>query len=167
MNIALRKSSPVEECARVIALEEVADPSLRELIAYWETKRAGRDMPLREEIVPTAFPRLMPRMFMIRVEPGPAFIYSLVGNANIEAHGGNYTGMNVRDLDRKSPGYGATVHRLYTSIVEGRRPYAARGSLQFVNRGFCSFTSIYLPLAAADGTVTHILGAAAYEVGTR
>lgn len=165
MNVPLRKSSPVEENARIVALDEVIDPGLRELLTYWERKRAGRGMPAREDIVPTAFPRLMPRMFMVRVEEGPDFTYSLVGNANVEAHGGNYTGMNVRELDDKSPGYGTSMHRFYSSIVKSRKPCAAKGSLRFVNRGFCGFAAIYMPLASADGKVSHIMGAAAYEMG--
>ena len=149
----------------MVALGEISEPSLRKLLAYWEQKRQGRDMPGRDDIVPTAFPRLMPRMFMIRVEEGPSFTYSLVGAANIEAHGGNFTGMDVRDLDRKSPGYGASLQRFYTSILEGRRPSAAEGSLGFVNRGFCRFAAVYMPLANAEGRVSHIMGAAAYEMG--
>lgn len=165
MSVALRKNATVEESARVVTLDEVADPELRKLLSYWEQKREGRDMPSRDDIVPTAFPRLMPRMFMVRVEEGPSFVYSLVGNENVEAHGGNFTGMDVRDLDRKSSGYGASMHRFYAEIAAQRRPCAAEGSLQFVNRGFCRFAAIYLPLAAADGKVSHIMGAAAYEIG--
>ncbi len=156
--------SPVEESVRLVALDKLSDPALRDLLAYWESKRAGREMPAREDIAPTAFPRLMPRMFMIRVGEGPSFTYSLAGNANVEAHGGNFTGMDVRDLDGKSPGYGAFMQRFYTSILTRRRPCAAEGSLGFVDRGFCRFTALYLPLAAADGTVGHIMGAAVYEM---
>lgn len=165
MNVPLRKSTSVEESARIVALDKVTDQALRSLLSYWEQKRGGREMPAREDIVPTAFPRLMPRMFMVRVEEGPAFTYSLVGNANVEAHGGNYTGMNVRELDEKSPGYGSAMHRFYSSIVKSRKPCAAKGSLRFVNRGFCGFAAIYMPLASADGKVSHIMGAAVYEMG--
>ena len=165
MSAALRKSHPVEESARLLALDELSEPSLRTILAYWDEKRAGREMPTRDDIVPTAFPRLMPRMFLIRVGEGPTFTYSLVGNENIEAHGGNFTGMDVRDLDRKRPGYGTSMHRFYASIVQRRRPCAAGGSLEFLSRGFCRFSAVYLPLAGADGEVSHIMGVAAYRIG--
>ena len=166
MSAALGKIGPVEESAHLLALDDLRDPSLQEILAYWETKRAGREMPSREDIVPTAFPRLMPRMFMIRVEEGPSFVYSLAGSANIDAHGWNFTGMDVRALDRKWPGYGTSMHRFYASIVRRRRPCAAAGSLEFVNRGFCHFTAVYLPLATADGAVSHIMGVAAYRMAS-
>lgn len=164
MNASLRKNHPVEESAHLLVLDDLSEPSLQMILAYWNEKRAGREMPSRDNIVPTAFPRLMPRMFMIRVEEGPSFVYSLVGNENIEAHGGNFTGMDVRDLDRKWPGYGTSMHRFYTSIQRHRRPCASAGSLEFVDRGFCHFSAVYMPLAAADGVVSHIMGVAAYDV---
>lgn len=163
MSAALSKIAPVEESARLLALDELPEPSLREVLAYWDMKRAGREMPSRNDIVPTAFPRLMPRMFMIRVGEGPAFTYSLVGSENIEAHGENFTGMDVRDLDRKRPGYGTSMHRFYVSIVQRRQPCAAGGSLAFMNRGLRRFSAIYLPLAGDDGVVSHIMGVAAYK----
>lgn len=164
MSAALRKNALVEESARLLALDELPEPSLQEVLAYWEMKRAEREMPSRDDIVPTAFPRLMPRMFMVRVGEGPTFTYSLVGSENIEAHGGNFTGMDVRDLDRKWPGYGTSMHRFYASIVQRRQPCAAGGTLDFVRRGFCRFSAIYLPLASADGVISHIMGVAAYRM---
>ncbi|GMV63430.1 MAG: hypothetical protein AMXMBFR74_25980 [Parvibaculum sp.] len=166
MRAALSRIAPVEESARFLALDELPEPSLRQVLAYWEMKRAGREMPSRDDIMPTAFPRLMPRMFMVRVGEGPAFTYSLVGNENIEAHGENFTGMDVRDLDRKRPGYGTSMHRFYASIVQRRQPCAAGGSLDFLGRGFCRFSAVYLPLAGADGDVSHIMGVAAYRIGS-
>ncbi|WP_293334536.1 PAS domain-containing protein [Parvibaculum sp.] len=166
MGVALQKRASLEDSARIVPLEDVSDPSLRDLLSYWEQIRAGRDMPARREIMPTVFPRLMPRMFMVRVQEGPSFVYSLAGNETVEAHGDNFTGMDVRELDRHAPGYGTSMQRFYSSIVRSRRPCAAEGSLQFVNRGFCRFKSIYLPLASGEGTVSHIMGAAAYEMGS-
>jgi len=164
MSAALRKIGPVEESAHLLALDDLGDSSLQQVLAYWETKRAGREMPSRDDIVPTAFPRLMPRMFMIRVGEGPTFTYSLAGDENVEAHGENFTGIEVRDLDRKRPGYGTSMHNFYASIVRRRRPCAAAGSLEFVSRGFCRFSALYLPLAGGDGVVSHIMGVAVYKM---
>lgn len=155
----------IERSAGVIAPEELSEPPLVEMMRYWETKRAGRDLPCRADIDPAELVPFLRRIFMIRVGREPlSFIYSLVGDDNIEAHGRNFTGWKVRDLDQISAGYGATMHDFYTRFLHHPSVRAARGEMSFVDRGFCNFESIYLPLAAQDGSVSHIMGAATYRL---
>lgn len=121
-------------------------------------------MPTRDDIKPWRFPALLPRIFMIRVTQGPlAFTYSLVGDENVEAHGLNFTGVEVRSLDDLKPGYGASMHDFYSRVYRRRKPMAARGTMNFIDRAFCAFESVYLPLADKSGAISHIMGAACYS----
>ncbi|MDO9125333.1 MULTISPECIES: PAS domain-containing protein [Pseudomonadota] len=164
MNAAKNKNGRVEESARLIAIEELSEAPLVEMAQYWETKRAGRKTPLRSDMNPADFVRLMPRIFMLRVGPDPlTFTYSLIGDDNVQAHGRNFTGWNVRDLDNIWPGYGTSMHDFYALILRRAKPQAACGEMSFVDRGFCRFEAVYLPLAVADGTIGHIMGAAVYK----
>ncbi|MBO6634462.1 MAG: PAS domain-containing protein [Parvibaculum sp.] len=161
--MAAGKSRRVENSACLVEPGELSDPAFGELLSYWEARRCGRDMPARADIDPVHFPRLLPRVFMVRVDHDPlAFVYSLAGGENVEAHGRNFTGMDVRDLDGWWPGYGSSLHEFYSLVVHGGVPLAASGTMNFVDREFRAFEAIYLPLAAQDGEVGHIMGAALY-----
>lgn len=165
MDATFRRGSRVEESAELIAFDKLSEPSLREIAQHWETARKGHDMPGRADIHPAHFPRLLPRIFMIRVATEPlSFTYSLVGGENVDAHGRNFTGMEVRELDDLWPGYGTSMHNFYALVLRERRPKAARGVMKFVDRGFCAFESVYLPLATPEGVVSHIMGAAVYTM---
>jgi len=159
----LRGNRRVEDSARLVPLDELGNPALGTLLHYWEARRGGRDIPARADIDPVHFPRLLPHVFMIRVDRDPlTFVYSLAGGENVEAHGYNFTGMDVRKLDSIWPGYGSSLSEFYSHVVQRREVVAASGSMSFVDREFRAFEAIYLPLAAPDGSVGHIMGAALY-----
>ena len=155
----------IEESAGLIALDDLVEPSLRELRAYWDAKRGERDMPGRSDIDPIEMPRLLPLIFMVRLAREPLeFTYSLVGGENAEAHGQNFTGWKVHDLDSLWPGYGMWMHDFYAYVVRRGKPRAASGVMSFLDRGFYEFEAVYLPLAAADGEISHIMGGAVYRM---
>lgn len=161
-----KENRRVEHSATAISPCELGNAALRELWAHWEERRPENGIPERPQVDPLRFPRLLPQIFILKVEENPpSFVYSLVGEANIEAHGANFTGLDVRELDRAWPGYGASLHDFYTFVAGGKRAVAVRGDMRFVDRGFRHFESVYLPLAGEEGETAQILGAAAYETG--
>lgn len=153
----------VQNGARLIAPAELENAELRELWRYWLAKRPGGGLPAYGDMDPIRFPRLLPRAFVIRVGREPvSFTYTLVGEANIEAHGTNFKGQDVRELDKRSPGYGASLHEFYALVTGKADAMAACGTMDFLDRGFCHFEAVYLPLADEQGSVSRILGAAHY-----
>lgn len=163
MSMAAGKSRRVEHSARLVEPDELSDPAFGQLLHYWEARRGGRHIPARADIDPVHFPRLLPSIFMVRVDHNPlAFVYSLAGGENVEAHGRNFTGMDVRELDGWWPGYGSSLHDFYSLVVHGGVPLAASGTMNFVDREFRAFEALYMPLAAQDGDVGHIMGVALY-----
>lgn len=161
---ALKENRRIEQSSERIAPADLRDPSLIALWRYWLDKCPEGGLPLRSEIDPIRFPRLMPRMFIVNVvgEP-PVFSYALVGEENIEAHGSSFKGQDLRNLDGPWPGYGASLHEFYSYVAARRRPVAARGEMSFLDKGFRRFEAIYLPLADEEGRVCRILGAAHYS----
>lgn len=160
----LQEKGRVEHSASQIAPAELGDPALVALWRHWLEKCPQSGLPLRGDVNPIRFPRLLPRVFIVQVAGDPpAFTYSLVGEENIEAHGSNFKGRDIRDLDGPWPGYGASLHEFYSFVVAGRDAVAARGAMNFLDKGFRRFEAIYLPLSSGDGNVSQILGAAHYS----
>lgn len=161
---ALQENRRIEQSAQRIAPEELCDPALVAFWQHWLEKRPEGGLPLLSAVDPIRFPRLLPRMFIIQVtgEP-PVFSYTLVGEENIDAHGSNFKGQDVRDLDRPWPGYGASLHDFYSYVAAGREAVAARGAMSFLDKEFRRFEAIYLPVADEHGWVNRILGAAHYN----
>lgn len=157
----------IKESAGLIAPGDLSAPQLRELMAYWEARRGERAMPGRSDIDPMQVPRLLPHIFMVRLTREPLeFTYTLIGGENAEAHGQNFTGWKVHDLDSLWPGYGTAMHDFYAYVARRGRPRAASGVMSFLDRGFYEFEAVYLPLAAADGEIGHIMGGAVYRMVT-
>ncbi|MBX3446728.1 MAG: PAS domain-containing protein [Parvibaculaceae bacterium] len=153
----------VQNGARLIAPAELGNAELRELWRYWLTRQPAGRLPAYGDMDPIRFPRLLPRSFVIRVGRDPlSFTYTLVGETNIEAHGANFKGQDVRELDKRWPGYGASLHEFYTLVTGTADAMAACGTMDFLDRGFCQFEAVYLPLADEQGNVSRILGAAHY-----
>lgn len=161
-----REDRRVEHSATAISPRDLGNAALRELWAHWEERRPENGIPERPQVDPLRFPRLLPQVFILKVEESPtSFVYSLVGEANIEAHGANFTGLDVRELDSIWPGYGSSLHDFYSYVAGRKEGVAVRGNMRFVDRGFRHFESVYLPLAGKEGETAQILGAAAYDTG--
>lgn len=160
----LQENRRIEQSSQLIAPGDLNDPALLAFWQHWQEVRPEGGLPLRSDIDPIRFPRLLPRIFIVEVagEP-PAFCYTLVGQRNIEAHGASFKGKDVRDLDGPWPGYGASLHEFYSYVAAGRKAVAARGQMGFLDKAFRRFEAIYLPVADAQGRVSRIFGAAHYS----
>jgi hypothetical protein len=82
-------------------LERVASPLLRQLHDYWQSKRAGRDIPDRRDIDPLEMKELLPNILISE----PAFYpfrirYRLVGTRVVRVSGIDFTGRYLDELLR-------------------------------------------------------------------
>lgn len=133
------------------------DPLLREIYAYWRSKRASRRMPARREIDPAEMPRLLPHLVISEsVEGGRRFRCRLCGTAVARAMGFDPTGRSVEDIgDGSYRDYLNGLHRM--ACDERVAIFAAsvavgplRGRHYFARR-------LVLPLSEDDDTVNQIL----------
>ena len=72
--------------------EQLQDPLLIELYAYWESKRGGRAMPARRDLDPVDVPRLLPHLMLLDVHGPRTLRFRVVGSAVAAAIGRDPTG---------------------------------------------------------------------------
>ncbi|MEQ8586434.1 MAG: PAS domain-containing protein [Thalassobaculaceae bacterium] len=81
-------------------LTDVRSPILREIHAYWESKRGDRRMPARADLDPLDFPALLPNVILMDVMPADGRLkVRLVGTLVVQMFGGDYTGMYLDEID--------------------------------------------------------------------
>ncbi|NNG04180.1 MAG: PAS domain-containing protein [Inquilinus sp.] len=142
--------------------DDIADPGLRALFAYWRERCRGDAIPARRDIDPTDFPRLLPNLFLIDVRQEPfALTYRLVGT-NLVAHFGfDATGKDVGG-SFAGPDW-SVVEPDYRAAVFERRPSVHRDDFATANHRRHRYVRLLLPLAGDGHTVDMLLGAAIFE----
>jgi hypothetical protein len=144
----------------------VAHPTLVALYRYWDGKRGGRAMPARRDLDPSEIVRLLPHIYMVDVDSDPLrFRYRLIGTAIVNFLGRDYT---RRAVDAATYGEGeilARLLRLFTTVVETRRPVAYKGNIWYVSgRGWRDVEALLMPLSS-DGSRIDIIFAGYVTVG--
>jgi hypothetical protein len=141
-------------------IEQPEAPLIRELLAYWERKRAGRMAPRRSDIDPTELVPHLPTMYMIDVIDGGAdFRYRLVGTKIVIGMGRDSTHKRLSDVYAGQPKSLAVMTDRLRQIVREKRPAFARGSVYWVpDRDFLHFDNGAFPLSDDGLTVNIILG---------
>lgn len=142
-------------------LKEMQEPLCCDMLAYWNELRGDRLMPHRDEIDPVRFARHMPNLLMVQVDWQPFDLsYRLLGGDVVTAHGANFRGQRVIESQSHTGRFNEVLYAFYKFVAEAKRPYAVRGTMEYVERGWVSVEGVYLPLTT-DGTRTdRILGAA-------
>ena len=139
--------------------EENSCTLLRELKAYWESRRKSRLFPRRSDIDPVHIPRLLPHIFLADVEreAGLRFRFRLVGTCLEDAVRQWLTGCYVEEL--KVDGARDEILAQYRLCAERCVPVVSRH--RFINedqRPF-DYERLLLPLAVSvDNRVDMILG---------
>jgi hypothetical protein len=140
---------------------EDCDPALRELHGYWQAQRGDRAMPTRGDIDPAAIPRLLPKIMLIGVEPGPRFRYRLMGSELIERFGRNATGLYVDEVL-------AGAHRefmlaLYADVCDLGQPVGALS--RYVDASGVEFrcSRLVLPLSCNGIDAAQLLSVHTFE----
>jgi len=78
-------------------MDRIASARLRELVTYWNARRAGRTMPARADIDPVDIPHLLRSLRLIDVERAPrlAFRYRVVGTESVRRMRRDITGQHI------------------------------------------------------------------------
>lgn len=105
------------------------DPRLKRLLAYWEDKRGGKEMPTRADIDPAGIGKdLLPWVALTEIVDGGArFRFRLCGTGLAELAGLDLTGRYVDELN-PSQAYADYIIGLYRTAVMRRRPIYSRTS---------------------------------------
>ena len=140
----------------------IDSPRLQSLHAYWNDRRAGRDMPARSDIDPIDIPRLLPNLLLIDVEPGTRRLkVRVAGTTVVEMYGSDYTGRYLDEID-----FGdrrAAVLFDYNTCLETRQPYAAEHSF-WTDRGITyRIERLILPLSDDGETVSQLIAGLEFD----
>ncbi|ABS61726.1 protein of unknown function DUF1457 [Parvibaculum lavamentivorans DS-1] len=137
------------------------DSRLREMLAYWETKRAGRPMPARADVSPAEIISHLPSVFLVDAAP-PAlslahFRVRLMGTALNELFANDYTGRTLeQEMSEKSA---AAVAKVFGIVCQLRRPLRLHGQAVFAQAGpATALEAVLMPLTTGVGSVDMVMG---------
>lgn len=168
-------SLPPDELARLRpalrAIGTIADPDialenadLKALLTYWNSKRAGREMPTRDDIDPLDLGYVLANILMVDVQHQPLrFRWRLIGTEITAVLGRDRTGRWFDEVYE-----GATLDGFNAALelsVRTRRPMRFVGDGDFAQRDYLAYESIQLPLSD-DGELVNIVMIAA-KYGSR
>lgn len=132
-----------------------ATPATRAFHAYWDSKRAGRDMPARRDLDPIEMKAWLPGIQLIDVHENPRrLVYRLVGEVEVAMRGFNHLGREVGDayfaVSREEAlcNYNLVIDRK-TMVYDWAR-YRAAGGFHV------SQETIFLPLSE-DGVMVNMV----------
>lgn len=144
--------------------ETVETAPLKKGLALWRSLAGARLYPSRERFSPRALGPLLRHTILIKVlQSGCRFESRVVGDA-VQAVGPEpLQGLDICELDKFLPGYGAALRALYRQVCDTKRPMAFRGT--FDRSGAYEERHrehLVLPLGASDAAVDHLLSLVVY-----
>jgi hypothetical protein len=132
------------------------DPDLRALHEYWDGLRGDRAMPSRQDIDPTAIPKLLPYVFMYNVvADGGGYSIRLAGEevVRLVGHTGRPAGSTMTPLGS------ATLITVLDAVTAERVPkFRAGKAFWHPDRMHQDYEGCFLPLSSDGKTVNIVLG---------
>jgi len=139
-------------------------PRLKEALAYWQSKQAGRPMPSRRDIDPVDIPLLLPYVILIDVLSAPLdFRYRLIGTEVRNISQREYTGKRFSELPGK--GKDSILWRDCAELVRSKAPLSGRTPYVGPERHLRRCANIMLPLSEDGRNVSMILKVISFERG--
>ena len=140
---------------------ELRSPINRQALAYWESKRAGRAMPSRDDVDPAEMVGFLPYVFLLDVRPAPLdFRYRLIGTIMDEHMQARYTGMWMSQIPHQRPP--SVIFDSCAQVVEARMPFSSDTPYVGKNKEFKRTEDIILPLSDDGEQVNMLLVTAAF-----
>lgn len=142
-------------------LLDLQDQRLRDLLVYWNGKRAGRSMPARADVSPAEIVSHLPSIFLIGVAPpavSPAhFHVRLMGTALNELFADDFTGETLGDRLPEKPA--AALAKVLGVVCEIRRPLRLHGQAAFdETHAPLELEALFLPLTLGGARVEMAMG---------
>lgn len=136
----------------------IADPEHRALFDWWLSARGAREMPSRSDFDPLDHPRLLPRLFIVDVNPVPPhFRYRLCGTEIDDQQGYVMTGRSFEDLFQGEL-YRFTQERFADVAFHRRISYHTTHFSNDNSAKRSRFTRLLLPLSDDGPRIDTVLG---------
>jgi hypothetical protein len=142
-------------------LDALANPSLRQLLAVWRDKCAGRRFPSRSDISPRDLVQVLPIVTLARVvDDATDFELRIIGHDVVQAYQENFTGRRMSSL---SDLVSDSMRQAYHAVVREARPVLLEGWFEPSSQNRCFYREVLLtPLGPADTEIDHVLSAGAF-----
>ncbi len=131
---------------------------IRELTAYWQSKRRDRIAPRRADIDPAEIRTHMPNLLLLDVLPGNEYRYRLVGTALAEGPGRNATGRLLSEVFAAQPQVVRALTGRLDAVVASRAPVYSAGTVYWgTDDDLRGFESGSFPLSEDGETINMVL----------
>ncbi len=138
------------------APEELAEPELRTLAAYWHARRAALDgLPHVNSIDPLEFRQALGYVMLLDAEADGAFRYRLYGSRIAERAGFDLTGRTTREV-KTHPAMGLFFEVCYLAVARRGEPLFTR-HVPPSGVSVAHWSRLVLPLSDATGAPRHYL----------
>lgn len=132
------------------------EPGNQMLLRQWEAFRAGRTAPRRGDLDLRQMRRLLPGVFIAEKDDFDGYIWRLAGTGICHLFRREMTGRDF--LDGWMSFERGVITRFLTGVTEDHRQVSFRLRLQTDRGQTLHVEMLALPLTAADGVATHVLG---------
>ena len=142
-------------------LDALANPLLRQLLAVWRGKCAGRRFPSRNDISPRDLVQVLPIITLARVvDDATDFELRIIGHDVVQAYQENFTGRRMSSL---SDVVSDSMRQAYHAVVREACPVLLEGWFEPSAENRCYYREVLLtPLGPTDAAVDHVLSAGAF-----
>lgn len=135
---------------------DITHPHLRDLYAYWQRKKAGRQMPARADVEPTEIPRLLPWIALVEITENPQrFCFRLAGTQVETFYGGKVSGRWLDELDFSD--HNAAIAAQYAEAAQSGEPSVARFAFTKQDGRHIEYERVLLPLSSDGRNVDMLL----------
>ena len=155
-------SFPVLPDTSAVSLSDLQAERTIEALAYWETKRGGRALPLIADFNPAEIPYLLPYIVVLDVI-GHArnYVFRIVGERNRDILGVSLAGKTLEVLAEYDPGIYVASKCLMDTICRDATPRAVEGSLWWARRPI-NHEAVFLPFSRNGDQVDRIIEVVAW-----
>ena len=142
-------------------LDNIETPCLRQLYAYWDARRAGREFPARRDIDPLDFRSALGHVMLLDVIYEPLrFRFRLHGSELALRAGYDMTGKMVDELPNAANR--ATLIGRCRVLIEARQPLVVLNERLLGKRIF-GYEAVWLPLSSDGRTITMLMAGLVYR----
>lgn len=141
--------------ARQVAVNDLRDPKLADLLSYWAARRHGRSLPLRRDLLPEDMGALLGRIALIEVEPAHGdFRFRLVGTRLRSVLGADLTGQSLQRLT--PPHLEALLRNYCRAAIAEQVPQCVQVTARRDRRSF-TYLVLMLPLSQTGQAADRLL----------
>ncbi|HXP75798.1 MAG TPA: PAS domain-containing protein [Stellaceae bacterium] len=138
-----------------LPLTELRNPVLRRAYEYWCLRKGDRPLPSRKDISPEDMKTYLSNVMLIDVSYEPLdFVYRVFGSGIAQAHGKEYTGKSVRELE--PPEFSNLVWHQYLEVVRERKP-CLHGICFQAEGKYHKYHRLTSPLSSDGSTIDKLL----------